>query len=37
MSEGVALGGRALIAWIDFVMPEKTHKEKCREAAPLLV
>jgi hypothetical protein len=33
MSEGVVGSDYALIEWIDFAMPEKTHKESCCVAA----
>lgn len=36
MRQGAVYKGRALIEWIDFLMPEKTHKERCRAAACLL-
>ena len=32
----MVLRDHALIEWIDFLMPEKTHKETCRAAASLL-
>jgi hypothetical protein len=36
MSGGVVETNHASIGWIDFLMPRKTHKESCREAASLL-
>jgi hypothetical protein len=36
MGEGVGRRAGALIGWIDFPMPWKTHKESCREAAFLV-
>ena len=33
---GVAGNIHASIGWIDFPMPQKTHRESCRVAASLL-